>query len=108
MLVNEKEATKESIKAIKRKKRQEAFVPSPVDVSSEGIQSVELLEYPTTRVAREAGERFSNMGVSSLGTVAKLLEAGMTSKSCFESLKAFRDFAGLVSTKLNMSKITNT
>lgn len=40
-------------------------------------------------------------------TAVELLEASMTSKNCFESLKDFRNFVGVVSAKLVMFEINS-
>lgn len=57
---------------------------------------------------KEVKEGSSKVSTSLLHTIAELLEVGMTFKSCSKSLKAFKDFAGLVLAKLDMFKITST
>lgn len=67
---------------------------------------MELPNHLTAKAVREAREGSSHMDASSLGAT-ELLGEGMTSISCSKSLKAFRDFAELISAKLGMSEITN-
>lgn len=108
MLVDEEgaeEVKDKGIRAFKRRKRQEAFASVEI-VSFEGTQIVELQQYPTAKAARDTGEGFSEVATSSFGIVAKLMEATMTSKSCFENLKTFNTFAGAISSNLDVFKIT--
>lgn len=111
MLTDEEEAKKakkEGVKALKRRIREKTSTFTPVDVSSKGTQSAELPEYQTIRATSEAKERSSEVGTSFLGTVAKLIEAGITPKNCSKRLKAFRTFIKVVLAKLDVFEITNS
>lgn len=108
VLVDEEKADEEGVRALKKRRRKEAFTFTLIDVSSEGIQNAELLNYQTIRVAREAGEGSSKACTLSLGATAKLIEVGTTSKSYSNRLKALRAFARVVLAKLDMFKITNS
>lgn len=75
MLVDEEEveeAKEEGARALKRRKKLEASALAPMDMSSEGIQSVELLEHLTAKTAKDAREGSSSVCALSLGA-AKLL-----------------------------------
>lgn len=99
-----KKAKKESDRALKRKKRPKVSILIEV-ISSKRTQNTKLLEYQTTKAARKAIERYGEVGPSSFGIIAKLIEVDITSKSGSESLKAFKAFVGAIFLSLSFFKI---
>lgn len=106
MLVDEKKVDK-GTRALKRRRIHKVFASTPADVSFEGILSAKLPNLLTIEAAKEAGEGSSYAGALQLD-VADLLQVNMTFRSHSKSSQAFKGFAKLVSTKLDIPEITST
>lgn len=78
-----------------------------INMSSKETTSAKMLDPSSSGAIREARESSSHTKASLLDT-AKVLGVSISSKSCYDSSKAFTDFAELVSAKLDLSKVRSS